>query len=95
MRSLEPAELLFGRDIDFGPIAAWLRGVAVSGTAALVTGPAGIGKTSLLRHAWDQSLDQGMLAVSATGGAVRDHVAVRCPAPAAAPDRAPHRAAVA
>ncbi len=67
MRSLEPAELLFGRDTDFGPIAAWLRGVGVSGTAALVTGPAGIGKTSLLRHAWDQSLDQGMLAVSATG----------------------------
>ena len=67
MRSLEPDELLFGRDTDFGPIAARLRGVRESGTAALITGPAGIGKTSLLRHAWEQSLDHGMLAVSATG----------------------------
>ncbi|MEO6998333.1 MAG: AAA family ATPase, partial [Terracoccus sp.] len=67
MHRREPSELLFGRDTDFGPIAAWLRGVGETGTAALVTGPAGIGKTSLLRHAWEQALDQGMLAVSATG----------------------------
>lgn len=67
MHRLEPDELLFGRDTDLVPIAAWLRGVGESGTAALVTGPAGIGKTSLLQHAWEQALDQGMLTLSATG----------------------------
>ncbi|MDN5766025.1 MAG: AAA family ATPase [Humibacillus sp.] len=67
MHRLEPDELLFGRDTDLFPIAAWLRGVGEAGTAALVTGPAGIGKTSLLRHAWEQALDQGMLTASATG----------------------------
>lgn len=65
---------LFGRDRESGIVEGLVGGVKEHGGALLVTGEAGIGKSSLLATARREAGDQGMLVLSTTGVQSETHL---------------------
>ena len=69
MRGERPADPLLDRAAEVSSINSALRSACSgSGSALLVEGAAGIGKTRLLAHACEQAADTGMTVVSARSG---------------------------
>ncbi|MBV9380360.1 MAG: AAA family ATPase [Streptosporangiaceae bacterium] len=68
-----PTGLLLERTAELGAIAAAIRSACSgSGTALLVEGPAGIGKTRLLGHACEQAARAGMTVLTARAAEFED-----------------------
>jgi DNA-binding CsgD family transcriptional regulator len=71
--SRAPAGRLLDRATDLGAIAAAIQSACSgSGSALLVEGEAGIGKTSLLRHACEQAAQAGMTVLAARAAEFED-----------------------
>jgi DNA-binding CsgD family transcriptional regulator len=76
MASEAKGSVLLERERELARIGELLREAASGGGRALfVEGPAGIGKTELLRHAGDMARDEGMQVATARGGEVEGDLA--------------------
>jgi DNA-binding CsgD family transcriptional regulator len=63
----QPGERLIGRDVEFGRLIRTLDELGSRGSAVVVIGEPGIGKTALLAAVADCAVARGMTAIRATG----------------------------
>ena len=69
-----PANILFGRDKELATVDELVGGLPERGSALLIQGPPGIGKSSLLAHAVTQAQNSGFTVLKASGAQAETHL---------------------
>ncbi|MBL1097713.1 ATP-binding protein [Streptomyces coffeae] len=66
--------ILFGRDKELATVDEWVDGLPERGSALLIQGAPGIGKSSLLAHAVTQAQNSGFMVLKASGVQAETHL---------------------